>query len=37
MAFNILDKELNQFLGDGMQPVMQINDEISNAAVCSLI
>jgi hypothetical protein len=34
---DILDDELNQFLGDGMAPVIQLQDEFSNASVCSLI
>lgn len=37
MARQILDDELNQFLGDGAQPVVQLLDEFSNAAVCNLV
>jgi len=37
MAKQILDDELNQFLGDGAQPVIQIFDEFQNASVCNLV
>jgi len=36
-AKGILDDELNQFLGDGAQAVIQINDDITNGAVCNMI
>lgn len=36
-ARQILDDELNQFLGDGSQGVVQIMDEFSNAGVLNLV
>lgn len=36
-ARQILDDELQQFLGDGSRDVIQIVDEFANAAVCNLI
>jgi hypothetical protein len=37
LARNILDNELNQFMGDGMEPIIQLTDGVHDSGVCNLI